>query len=502
MNKMIKMININSYSNQDRTLKNDPVDHFSEGASWRVSYWDSIVSFKIWKPLYITMLIGCLTSCDDFVDVELPKNQLPTAVVFEDIGTATAAIRSVYANLRNENLPSTLNRSLGFYADELNPTDQLGGPAFFNHDITPLNTTVSGWWSAYDQIYQVNALIEGVERSTGLSLEHKNQLLGEAFCIRAYLHMTLTELFGAIPYITTTDYRANTTVPRLPVDTVYNQIITDILMASSLLGTDISGERIRVYDAVADALLARVYLYTENWEEAERYASKVIDNYSFVLEPNLNEVFLKNASGSIWQLHPGNEGLNTKDGNLFIFSGSPGNSPILSDTLLEVFEPNDLRASSWVGSTSDGSNTWHYAFKYKADNVVQTTVEYAIVLRLAEQYLIRAEARVMKENIDISGAQADLNRIRNRAGLLNTTANTKEELLTAILNERQVELFTEYGHRWFDLKRWLHLGRPGNAAEVLAPLKPRWQDTNVLFPVPESQILLNPNLLPQNDGYN
>ncbi|MDO5969574.1 RagB/SusD family nutrient uptake outer membrane protein, partial [Flavivirga aquimarina] len=119
--------------------------------------------------------------------------------------------------------------------------------------------------------------------------------------------------------------------------------------------------------------------------------------------------------------------------------------------------------------------------------------EYPVVFRLAEQYLIRAEARA--ELGKISEAQSDLNVIRNRAGLGNTTASTKEALRDAILDERQVELFTERGHRWFDLKR------RGEAADVLAPLKPSWQDTDVLFPIPESELLLNPNLLPQNDGY-
>jgi len=112
---------------------------------------------------------------------------------------------------------------------------------------------------------------------------------------------------------------------------------------------------------------------------------------------------------------------------------------------------------------------------------------------LAEQYLIRAEARTNLGNIN--GAQEDLNIIRNRAGLDNTTASTPSELLIAILKERYVELFTEHGHRWFDLKRM------GFADDILSPIKEHWQTTDILLPIPETELQMNSNLKPQNSGY-
>lgn len=120
-------------------------------------------------------------------------------------------------------------------------------------------------------------------------------------------------------------------------------------------------------------------------------------------------------------------------------------------------------------------------------------MEYSIIFRLSEQYLIRAEARAHLDNI--SGAQLDLNTIRNRAGLPNTLATSMSDLLNAIIQERQVELFAEQGHRWFDLKR------TGNAGTVLSAIKPNWQATDVLLPIPETELEINPNLLPQNSGY-
>jgi hypothetical protein len=123
--------------------------------------------------------------------------------------------------------------------------------------------------------------------------------------------------------------------------------------------------------------------------------------------------------------------------------------------------------------------------------------EYYMVLRLAEQYLIRAEARAHLRNLP--GAIADLDSIRNRAGLplisITNPAITREELLIAIQQERQTELFAEWGHRWFDLKR------TKQADAVLKDRKSSWNSTDTLYPVPASERILNPNLT-QNDGYN
>jgi len=131
--------------------------------------------------------------------------------------------------------------------------------------------------------------------------------------------------------------------------------------------------------------------------------------------------------------------------------------------------------------------------KYKERTSTGESVEYSIVLGLPEQYLIRAEARAMQGEL-VSAAE-DLNAIRARAGLGETGASGQQQLLDAIAQERRVELFTEFGHRYFDLKR------TGRLDAALGGLKPGWQATDRRLPIPEAQILLNPNLNPQNDGY-
>lgn len=463
--------------------------------------WFFILSSRGWHLLCLSILMRCLTSCTDFVEVDLPKNQLSAALVFEDASMTTSAIHGVYYQMRSSGLISGdgLNVSMGLYTDELDYYLFGQGKSlehYTNHTIQSNDPVIAGLWnSAYTQIYTVNAIIAGVASSVSLTLEDKNQFKGEALFVRSYLHLLLVELFGDIPYITGTDYIANKTVTRMPRALVYDHIITDLSMAVDLLpDEDLSGERVRPYAAVAEAVLARVYLYTGQWSLAEAMADKVITKFG-ALEPDLNKVFLKDASGTIWQFKPNADGDNTREGPRFIFNIGPPFDIALSDHLFNSFESGDLRQSSWMKEVHNVTNTasWYHAFKYKEQNKTDSSVEYSVQLRLAEQYLIRAESRAHLG--DIPGAQADINAVRNRAGLDDTTAVTLNELLHAILQERRVELFIEQGHRWFDLKRM------GKAAEVLGAIKPNWKATHILLPVPDKELTLNPNLLPQNDGY-
>jgi hypothetical protein len=142
-----------------------------------------------------------------------------------------------------------------------------------------------------------------------------------------------------------------------------------------------------------------------------------------------------------------------------------------------------------IGSTV---TDFYYPYKYKS-RLSSGPAEYYIVFRISEQFLIRSEVRAYLN--DLPGSIADLNKIRNRAGLPNTLANDQSSLLAAIEAERRVELFTEWGHRWFDIKR------TGRADLVLANEKgANWQPTDTLYPIPFGQIQLNQNLT-QNPGY-
>jgi len=165
----------------------------------------------------------------------------------------------------------------------------------------------------------------------------------------------------------------------------------------------------------------------------------------------------------------------------------------VSESLINAFENGDKRKEVWLGSVTGETQTFYYPYKYKQNSNQGTSSEYSVMIRLEELYLIRAEARLKRSNL--VGAKSDINKIRNRAELPEVVSNNENELLEILLNERRIELFCELGHRFFDLKR------TGKINATLTPVKLGWNETDILWPLPESELLLNPNLLPQNSGY-
>lgn len=450
---------------------------------------------------FLLILVMNMMGCADFVEVDPPKNTLVWETVFDDPSTVESALANLYFGMREQGMVSGttgVTPVLGIYADEL---DYYGFGAdliqFYQGEVAAANGIIANWWRhTYHLIYSANDIINGVDASNGLTKDEKNEFKGQALFIRAYLHSQLVLAFGDVPYITSTDYLENGRVSRIPTTEVYAYIIRDLSEAlDALESVDfVSSERVAPDRDVVKALLARIYLYDENWEMAASLATELIDYYS--LENDLDRVFLKDSQETIWQLKADTEfPLNTREGEQLIIRSIPGQSYALTADFLMTFEADDLRRDNWVGSMSDVDNTitLYFAHKYKADINEMESVEYSILMRLAEQVLIRAEARAQLG--DMVGSRADLNAIRNRAGLPDVNISTTDDLLDAIILERRRELFTEQGLRWFDL------GRTGLTEEVMGALKPNWQSTDVLLPLPESELEANPNLLPQNDGY-
>lgn len=455
-------------------------------------------NFKI--TLFGLMLLLNLVGCDSFVDVETPNSQLTGVTVFEDRTTANAALIDIYSKLRDTGLlAGNANGSgvcLGLYADELtyygNTDDNTS--FIFNNTMLAATPMASQLWNeSYHQIYCANAVIYGCQNSTGLSTADKNQFIGEATFIRALVHFYLMNLNGDVPYITTTDYEVNRLVSRMPTSEVYNNIIADLQEAIALLPEGyVAPDRVRPNRSTASALLARVYLYNGNWAEASNAASAVLNNAEYVWETDIDKIFLKDCTATIWQFSPKLEGNNTDEGSVFVFQTGPPPFVGLSAELYNSFANDDLRKSHWISSVTDGSSTWYHANKYKQNNNTGTSLEYSIVFRLAEQYLIRAEARARQG--ELSNAKQDLDMVRSLAGLPNTTAMTSAEIIAAVQQERRFELFTEHGHRFFDLKR------NGALNTVLPIVKLGWNSTDIHWPIPETELLANPNLT-QNPGY-
>ena len=458
------------------------------------------------KNTIATFLLLCgvlsLSCCDSFVDVEQPNSQLTADAVFADYTTASAAMKDVYAKMRDGGLltgkPVGLTHLLGLYADELvsYQTSASSGAPFYNNALIQTHAYVQEIWNTtYSQVYACNAVLKGVAASTTLNADQKNQLTGEALFARALLHSYLAGVYGACPFIVTTDYEQNLNVSRLPKSQIYALCIADLEQARDLVPADyLTGNRTRPNKFAVRALLARLYLYSGRWAEASNEASAVLNQTSmYVWEPDLNKVFLKDCTSTIWQFSAAGTTGNTQEGALFIFNAGPPPVVAMSSSLYNAFETADLRKTAWTRTITSGVNVWRHAYKYKQGTGALPTAEQSVVLRLAEQYLIRAEARAQLG--ELTNAKQDLDFIRNNAGLTNTTAATQSDILEAIIKERRVELFTEFGHRFFDLQR------TGNLDSVLSPVKPGWNTTDALWPVPESQLLINPNLLPQNAGY-
>jgi len=465
-----------------------------------MKYINTSIIAKLLTTLLI-MLTG-LTSCSDFIEIEPPRTEIVSQSVFSSDASAMAAVKGIYSlMMTNPNfIKGGLEEYTGIASDELICYALRNEPIqFYQNSLTPRNGDVFQyfWQEPYKQINNANAILEGLSKPNGLTPNGKNQIEGEALFIRAFCHFYLTTLFGDVPYITSTNYEVNASTSRTPFDEVLILIKEDLITARQRLTNDFlptNGERIQPNKAAATALLARLNLYLNDWQGAEALASEVIDNTNYSLLSDLNDVFLANSAEAIWQLKPVIPGTNAPQGELFIMTNAPnGFSRRVSMTpeLIAAFEPNDLRKSNWTNTIIRATGTWTYIYKYKI-RLSSTLTEYAMVLRLAEQYLIRAEARAQQQNL--AGAKADLNTIRTRAGLPDYNAASKDELLNAILNERRIELCGEQGHRWLDLKR------SGQIDNVLSVLKPNWQTTDALFPIPESERLLNPNLS-QNTGY-
>ncbi|WP_228530258.1 RagB/SusD family nutrient uptake outer membrane protein [Tamlana sp. I1] len=462
------------------------------------------IQYKIYLIAFLLSIV--FVACEDYVTIAPPNSKVVSQVVFESDELATAAVNGIYHELFNFNgfasgSVNSITVVTGVSADELDLYNPIAYPEFeeyYEHNINPDSSTSLKFWStAYNIIYMCNAALEGLNRSNKITEATKQQLVGEVHFIRAFAYFNLANLYGGVPLINTTDYSKNALEPRASKENTYQFIIEDLNKSKSMLSVSYrDNQRTHVNSYCATALLSRVYLYQEDWLNAEKMASEIINaSQLFKLSDDLNKVFLANSEEAIWQISPVGTTGETREGNIFIIT-TPNYflSPVaLSEDLLNAFENGDDRLNQWVSSLGSGVEIDYFPFKYKIKSTIDPPSEYSTVLRLAEQYLIRAEART-NQGLIIE-AQQDINAIRNRAGLSNVNTSLTADLLDIILKERRIELFSERGHRWFDLKR------TGQANTVLSALKPNWNSTAELrYPIPESELAKNPNLS-QNSEY-
>lgn len=445
------------------------------------------------------VLLGTLNSCKKLIEVKATATQLIGSEVYTDSGTIQTTLAGLYGKLAFQYSSANPYRYgiatlSGFSADEL----QYVGSTFdqfINNSIPVIDPYAADIWAnTYSAIYVANSIIEGVTTGSGISDNFRNQAIAEAKFMRAFCYFYLTNLYGDVPLILGTDVAANSIAARTASSAVYTQMIADLQFAQSNLPSDYSissGQRTRANKWVATALLARVYLYTSDWVNAEAQATAVIGNTTlYGILTDLTKVFTPSNNEAIWQFYNDNNGYTGFAAAILPNPVSMIPTYVLTPQLVNAFETGDARMTNWTTSLIYNGATYYYPYKYKS--LVAGNAEYYTILRLAEQYLIRAEARARQSNI--SGAQSDVSVIRNRAGLANTTAGDQASLLLAIEQERRIELNVEWGHRWLDLKR------TGRADAVIGAEKTGWKSTAVRFPIPSAEIGNNANLT-QNSGY-
>jgi starch-binding outer membrane protein, SusD/RagB family len=473
--------------------------------------------------LYITVLTITYISiigCNKFIEVDPPDSGLVGSVVYSSDLTAAASTNSIFLNTFTPNIAFSefgIPNALGLMADEIKnyATGNSNIMQYYTNSLSE-SGNISFWTVLYGLIYRCNDVIEGVSNSEAITPSLKKQLIGEAKFMRALFYFYSVNLFGEIPLALTTDYKINNKLNRSPVSAVYDQIIADLKDAKSMLPTDYytstgntSSEKVFPIKAAATALLARVYLYKKDWANAEQESALIIDNPKFSLLTDLNNVFKKNSEENIWQLgglNPAPPSGNLTDGYMYVLLSTPGEPTSvynfgISESLYNVFTTSDQRKISWIGTYTDNNvlpaKDYYYPYKYKASSLSgQPTSEYISMLRLAEQFLIRAEAR--GEQGKIEDALKDLNIIRIRAGLGEFSTSDKLILLNAIAEERRKELFAEWGHRWFDLRRTNTIDQVMQQAAI--EKSSTWHSYQSLFPIPFSELIVNPNLK-QNPEY-
>lgn len=467
-------------------------------------------TYKIALILFISGTLGCEKS----LDVKMPMGSYTTKLMFANMDAAHNAMRGIYEDLTgsllvNSAFQGTLTRQLGLSADELvlgtysNEAKQLYDNQIFsnNSDVLAL------WKNFYNYIYQCNRLIEGVTESEKLALTEKELLIGEASFIRALSYFYLVNIFGNVPLTISSDYIKNSSISVSKPEEVYAQIISDLKYAQIKMGEQYTaaGSRFRANKWAATALLARVYLYQKDWVNAEAQATAVISASNLYKLETLDRVWMSSSMESILALDNQGGYTFTLEATLVSGASSTNGGAHLSPFLISQFETGDERATKWLRPGTGAGVGTIAPYKFKNFNFLATQKECVSPLRLAEQFLIRAEARAMQDNLN--DALQDLDKIRSRAGAVADHSQSyqtiefsnpmisKEELIDEIYKERLLEFLAEMGHRWLDAKR---SGK--SLSDFFEGRKPGIKETAGYFPIPYNEIGKNKNLK-QNEGY-
>ena len=471
----------------------------------------------ILKYIYKILLFAsftCCVACDSLLDVNPPTDSLTGDQVYE----SEVAIEALRDGLYSYHLTSSwyfrrnMTIQTAMYADEAlwhSSTNEYG--EFHKSTCTLKSMQIEWFWEyPYAAIYHCNDLITNLKDNTIVTETVKNKALGESYFFRAFNYLNLVNYFNNIPLILSTDVYATMNLPQVSAAKIYSQIFEDLTKAEEIL-ISVNNPGSRFNSEAATALLARAYLYDNQWQKAIDKANLLIptehggSGTKFKLE-TFDKVFNVSSKESI--LYMEDDGMYGDDryvgysyfGAMINDYGSKSVVAPVSKYLVADLQSDttDLR-NGWIKENvvreqATGQYTY-YKLKYTKTPPSPAEHENFVFLRLVEQYFIRAEANAQLGNL--TEAIDDINIVRARAGVKPLPSTlSKDEILAAILKERRLELFYEGPHRWFDLRR------AGKMDEVLSKIdyKNGWAPHKEYFPIPQSQIDANINLV-QNPGY-
>lgn len=490
-----------------------------------------------------------LPSCNGFLDMEpTTAKYAPNSIL--DVNDAQIAINGVYRIMTSS---SYYGRDMLLYGDfkggdfGLVTTGIAGdGLYFFTHSQS--SSTYSGFWTTgYSIILQANNIIENIESGnvavpTADDQTKLDNIKGQALAVRALVHFDLTRLYG-YPYlknngtgwgapVVTKVLPASTKVGRNTVAECYTQIIQDLKDAQFLLSVDKKVGYISRNSA--KALLARVYLYKGDWDNAYTLAQDVINNGGYTPYTAANWVdswSKQGGSESIFEIiispSENDLGRNSPRGYLAPRNGSGRNDlgpMMVSDQFLPLLTtyPDDKRWSLFGldefgnGRTSSspielrGRRGW--LMKYESDGKLPASAVNIKVIRLSEVLLIGAEAAIKKSTPDLASAAKWINIVRDRNPVLAANpladTDTPATLQNEVMLQRRIELIGE-GHRFFDVLR-----NPGGVITFTdggyfndIPNGGRgssidWNFGKIILPIFDNEMNANPAIRDQqNDAY-
>ncbi len=459
--------------------------------------------------VFITMALTVF-GCQGVLDLE-PAQSLSTEEALSDYSSLQTALFGAYDGLQATSYYGRdylVNPEIG--GDNVYLTIDNSNRFVFNYryELNANATQRAFWNQAYDVILRVNNIINNINLAADATDAERNQVLGEALVIRALAHFDLSRVFSApyaegsgpdtgIPIILEAKID---TPPRNTLAEVYDQIRADLDQAIPLLTENVGPFRLTAN--AAKALYARVALYQGDNNTAESMATDVINSGEYSLHAGNELATFYTTSGNSEEIftlmrRPEETAGSNNLGQIYNPSGY-GDIRVTTD-IINLYEAGDergLNPPSGADLIYLNNNGEYYNGKFLGESGVPGLVSTKI-LRLAEMYLIRAEARVKEGNT--TGATADINVIRNRAGLADFAGTVN---LTEVLAEKNREFAFE-GHRTFDLWRnGLPLVRQqaNTGLEVSAPAFIAADSYLRVYPIPQSELDTNPNIT-QAPGY-